>query len=634
MNLRRICITLTLATVLASSPLWPVDTTAYAQETANKVVLTLGSNNVLLNDNQYQLETPPVVLEGTSFLPIRFVAEEILGAAVKWDSTTKVIAITKGEDNVKLSLESGQAMVNGQKVSISNPPFIKDGRTLVPLRFLAENLNLRIVFNPTEKTITITPEPVNLPPVITSLGLQSNVIKIGEVPSYNYTYDNEEGEGIIAEEWGYQLTGDTRITPGKARAFFRPGEYLLYLRVKDAAGNWSETSSTGFTVSEEKLMSEMEFKFSQPVWGEMYENVENVNFNFFKSNDNVTFERSGPVLHLSNSPEAVAQPAMLYRSEASGNFRLMYHHLNYATENQYFYVIAENNSPDQVKLTTLKSGVAGPDYDYMHLGQEVAMRYLSSKLSNSITIQPGEKLILNPNMRHLKYKEAVTGMQDFHADGIITLNIIMGPKEAPEPEPELEAVPHESTETTIPQIEPIMSANDISEPPPVKTPEEILKEKIEYLLSLPTLPRDPKQIRGVFPGANCLVNIRANEGIREKIILGKEEPGHDTWLEGVDPLTGEMIKNFGNYGVVYRIKISSPTKTGVLLNPRGSIYKGAFLGSDGNVYKAPQTTHFNGLQRAAVMSVLAAGQPAELIYTSPSGSDTPVVIALIPKEEW
>ena len=631
MNLRKLCITLTLAAVLAAPPIWPVD--AYAQETTNKVVLTLGSKNALINDTFHQLEIPPVVLEGTTFLPVRFVAEEILGAAVNWDATANAIVILKSEVSVKLYLESGKALVNGQEVSIGHRPFIKDERSLVPLRFLAENLNMKIVFNPLEKTITITPEPINLPPVITSLGLQSSVIKIGEVPSYNYSYDNEEGEGITAEEWGYQFVGDTRITAGKSRAFFRPGEYILYFRIKDAAGKWSETASTSFTVSEEELMSEMEFKFSKPIWGEIYENIEDVNFNFFRSNDHVTFDRTGPVLHMSNSPEIVVQPGMLFRSEASGSFRLMYHHLNYSTVNQNLYVIAENNNPNQVTLKTLKSAVFGPDIDYMHLGQVVAMRYLLPQLSHSITIQPGEKIILNPDLRSLKYKEAVTGMQDYHADGTLTLSIIMGPKETPEPE--LEEVPaHEvSTKTTIPQVEPVISIDVISEPT-IKTPEEILKEKIKYLLTLPVLPRHPQQIRGVFPDADCLVTVKVNDGAREKIILGKEEPGHDTWLEGVDPLTGETIKNFGNYGVVYRFKMSSPTKTGVLLNPRGSIFKGAFLGTDGKIYKAPTTSQFNGLQRAAVMGVLAAGQTAEFVYTSPSGSDTPVVIALIPENFW
>jgi len=652
MKLKKICTVLTLTAVLATSPVWPANTTAYARDTAQQVVLTLGSNEALLNNDPCQLEIPPVVVNGTTFLPVRFVAEQILGATVNWDPTTKTIGITKKEIDVQLSLGNGETLVGGQVTEISTPPFLKDGRTLVPLRFLAENLNMHIVYNAADKTIIIEeiiatpePEPVNLPPVITSLGLQRDEISIGEETRFSYTYENEAGEGIADEEWSYQLAGDTRAVTGQPRAFFRPGEHKLFLRVKDTAGNWSETVSTGFTVAEDKLMSEMAFKFSKPIYGEMFENEENVNFNQYAANQATTFKRSGPVLHLSNSPEVASRPGILYQSEASGNFRLFYHHLNGSTERQYLYVIAENNNPQPVTLRTIKSGVGGPVTDYMSLGQTAAMRYLSSQPANHVIINPGEKVILNPGLRHLNNKEAVTGMQDFQADGVITVSVIMGPEQAPQAPPaETPAPPRDQDPAqhlsivilpdTVPGDGTPAATDTIIEPVPVKTPEQALREKIDYLLSLPVLPRHPQQFRGVFPGGDCLVNIQADDARAEKITLGKEDPGFDFWLEGLDPLTGDGLKSFGNYGVVYRIKISAPEKTGVLFNPRGSIFKGAFKGPDGSVYKAPAASHFAGMNRAAVLGVVEAGKTVEFIYTPPSGSDTPVVIALVPEGLW
>lgn len=166
----KVCTAIILTAVLSVSPLWSTNTAAYARDNVKKMVLTLGSRDALLNDVPYQLNVPPVLVKGTAFLPARFVTEKILGATVKWDATTKIMEITKDEINVKMSFKSKQALVNGQKVETSNPPFIKDGRTLVPLRFLAENLNMSIEFNAVDKTITITevipdeavPEPINL----------------------------------------------------------------------------------------------------------------------------------------------------------------------------------------------------------------------------------------------------------------------------------------------------------------------------------------------------------------------------------------------------------------------------------------------------------------------------------------
>lgn len=622
---------------------------------APKLLLTLGSKEALLDGVPHQLEIPPEVVQQSTFLPVRFVVEKVLGAAVQWDAATRGITITKGETRVELTLEQGQAVVNGQEVVLGSPPFAREGRTLVPLRFLAENMGLPVEYNAVDKTIVImeieedpdAPAPVNLPPVITSVGLQSDVIKMGEVPSYSYTYDNEPGEPIWEEEWSCQLVGDTKVVTGKPRVFYQPGQYVLSLRIKDAVGNWSETVTTRFTVSQEKVMSEMAFKFSQPVNGELFENADADNFNFLPSNKNVTFARSGPVLHMSNSPEVVNGPGLLYRSEANGTFRLFYHHLNGASEKQYLYVIAANNGQFPVTLKTLKSGVGGPVNDYMNLGQVVAMRYFSSQPGQPITINPGQKVILNDGLRHLNKGEAVTGMQDFQVDGMITISVVMGPEKGPEPEPEPEPAPETGLEQEsdpdtdqdqplAPDTNPEADENQDTDPAvaPVKTPAQILQEKIDYLLSLPALPRHPQQVRGVFEEADCLVQIQVNSQGVEKITLGKEDPGFDFWTEGVDPLTGDRIKSFGNYGVVYQLQVTAPTKTGLLLNPRGSIFKGAFVAPDGQVYKAPAVTHFTGLQKAAVLGVLQANQTGRFIYTAPSGSDTPVVIALIPEQFW
>lgn len=635
------------------------------KENAREVVLTLGSKEALLNDDPYQLDIAPVLVNDTTFLPVRFVAEKVLGATVVWDQDSRTVEFSKNDIEVVLSLETGQAAVDFELVELSHPPFIREGRTLVPLRFLAENLDMDISFDALEKTITITetaggeaPEPVNLPPVITSLGLQRDTIKIGEKPEYYYAYDNEPGEPIIAQEWGYRLAGTTdRVIEGQPRAFFQPGEYELSLRIQDAAGNWSETGSTGFIVSEEKLVSEMAFKFSDLIYGEMYENVENINFHTLPPAENVTFEQTGPALHLSNSPEVVTQPGVLYRSEARGDFRLMYHHLNRSHQSQHLYVIAENKGAFPVNLKTIKSGVGGPTEDYMNLGQIVALRYLESKTSSTVTIEPGEKAILNQGLRHLNYNEAVTGMQDLRADGPIIISVVMGPEKAPEPDPKPQPVRKlpvpkpdlkpESGDQQLPEKDAVKDArkNDVdiiveegdvpAEPePPVKTPEEIMQEKINYLLSLPVLPSTSSQVRGLFPAADCVVNIRAGDGEMKKVVLGMEVPGYDSWTSGADPLTGNQVKNVGNYGMLYHINISAAAKTGVLFNPRGSIFKGAFLAPDGKVYKVPQTSFFLSLKRAAIMGVLNKSSSAEYVYTPPSGSDTPVILALIPEGLW
>lgn len=58
------------------------------------------------------------------------------------------------KNSMILSPESSMAFINGQKVSAVQP-IVKDGRTLVPLRFISEGFGAKVDFNTKEQPITI-----------------------------------------------------------------------------------------------------------------------------------------------------------------------------------------------------------------------------------------------------------------------------------------------------------------------------------------------------------------------------------------------------------------------------------------------------------------------------------------------
>ncbi|MEK8216158.1 copper amine oxidase N-terminal domain-containing protein [Paenibacillus sp. FSL L8-0463] len=58
------------------------------------------------------------------------------------------------KNSMILSPESSMAFINGQKVSAVKP-IVKDGRTLVPLRFISEGFGAKVDFNTKEQSITI-----------------------------------------------------------------------------------------------------------------------------------------------------------------------------------------------------------------------------------------------------------------------------------------------------------------------------------------------------------------------------------------------------------------------------------------------------------------------------------------------
>ncbi|WMI82063.1 copper amine oxidase N-terminal domain-containing protein [Anaerotignum sp. MB30-C6] len=111
--------------------------------------------NITINGNNLQSDTSPVIANGRTLVPVRHIFES-LGATVSWDSSTKTITAIRGTTNIELVLNQSTAVVNGNSYTLDVPPQIIDGRTMVPARFIAENLNCNVSWDATTQTVVIS----------------------------------------------------------------------------------------------------------------------------------------------------------------------------------------------------------------------------------------------------------------------------------------------------------------------------------------------------------------------------------------------------------------------------------------------------------------------------------------------
>ncbi len=89
------------------------------------------------------LDVAPIVHDGRTLLPIRKVIEA-LGGTVEWDSEAQKVSIFYENHSVVMHLNESGAFVDGRFVILDVPPMVKDGRTLVPLRFVAESFGCEV----------------------------------------------------------------------------------------------------------------------------------------------------------------------------------------------------------------------------------------------------------------------------------------------------------------------------------------------------------------------------------------------------------------------------------------------------------------------------------------------------------
>jgi transcriptional regulator CtsR len=122
--------------------------------------LLIGDPSYYVNNKVKTMDTAPFIMEDRTLLPIRYVAEE-LGARVEWDNDERKVTITLEGTRIELWIERNYAMVDGLYRAIDEynpnvkPIIVLPGRTMLPLRFIAENLGCQVEWDPARSEVTV-----------------------------------------------------------------------------------------------------------------------------------------------------------------------------------------------------------------------------------------------------------------------------------------------------------------------------------------------------------------------------------------------------------------------------------------------------------------------------------------------
>ncbi|MBT9152844.1 MAG: hypothetical protein DDT35_01070 [Firmicutes bacterium] len=114
---------------------------------------------VLIDGQPMQLDVAPVIRAGRVLIPFRALFEAF-GAIVGWDAATETVTGQKGDTTIALVLGRNVATVNGRQVNLDVAPFALTGRTLVPLRFVAENLGAEVRWDEAARTVVVVRQTV------------------------------------------------------------------------------------------------------------------------------------------------------------------------------------------------------------------------------------------------------------------------------------------------------------------------------------------------------------------------------------------------------------------------------------------------------------------------------------------
>lgn len=197
------------------------------------------ASNIYVHNRVVKTDVSPFIENDRTMVPLRVISEN-LGYNVQWNQKKQEVTVSNKEIEVKLYIDKKETLNNNHKELIDVDPIIKNDRTFVPLRYIAETFNQVVIWDGTTRNVYITREK-DLPDkesdyvgrfvLINNLGRsnlnkdrkQPESLKLGDVglilsSEGDYLYvDLIKPQGDLVEDWsfakGYVKKKDCILNP-------------------------------------------------------------------------------------------------------------------------------------------------------------------------------------------------------------------------------------------------------------------------------------------------------------------------------------------------------------------------------------------------------------------------------------
>jgi len=122
------------------------------------ITLQIDNPKMVVNGKEMEVDpgrnTTPVVVKNRTLVPIRAIIES-MGGTIGWDSKERRVDITLKDKTIKLWIDKLEGEVNGEKKPLEVAPSIIKERTMLPLRFVTENLGATLEWDQVQRKAVI-----------------------------------------------------------------------------------------------------------------------------------------------------------------------------------------------------------------------------------------------------------------------------------------------------------------------------------------------------------------------------------------------------------------------------------------------------------------------------------------------
>lgn len=150
-----------------------------------------------LNGNVLSPAVAPVIENGSTLVPLRIISEN-MGASVQWNGEERSVTIEKEDTSIYLVLDQKDVIVNGEAKELAVAPKIIDSTTMVPIRFVSENLDCAVNWDGANRVVSIIESGVT-------------VVEPTEKPAVNVAPNEQVPQAPAQKEPVYTADGKHKV---------------------------------------------------------------------------------------------------------------------------------------------------------------------------------------------------------------------------------------------------------------------------------------------------------------------------------------------------------------------------------------------------------------------------------------
>ena len=138
---------------------------------------------IYINGEKIHTKTAPIILKGTTYVPLRDISEN-MGCTVTWDAKTSTVKIFENSSKKTILIEKNSYTANGKKTALNPGTMNKNGTTLVPLRVIGESLDCDVKWDAKEPSITISKKFASNPKTVYEPNAKYKTVEVSNAKEF------------------------------------------------------------------------------------------------------------------------------------------------------------------------------------------------------------------------------------------------------------------------------------------------------------------------------------------------------------------------------------------------------------------------------------------------------------------